>query len=64
MAGVLILSIESKRAAGTGLEGNAIRAGLRETKDVQPRNVLGERIPLAVAADIPSNGDLITSHQS
>lgn len=57
LAGVLALSIENKRAAGTGLEGNAVHAGLRETKDVQPRNVLGERIPLAMATDIPSNNE-------
>lgn len=55
LARVLTLSIESKRAASAGLECNAVHAVLRETKDVQPRNVLGERIPLAVAIGIPSN---------
>ena len=57
LAGVLTLSIESKRAASAGLECNAVHAGLRETEDVHPRNVLGETIPLAVAADISSNNE-------
>lgn len=48
---VSTISVKSKRSASAGFEDNAV---LRETRDAHPRNFRGERIRLALAADIRS----------